>query len=697
VRSRLFGFLACAVGAGAIAVAQQSVSPQPEQPPQVFRTQANLVRVDAYPTRAGQPVLDLKAEEFEVFEDDKLQKVESFEHVLIESGGPQSERSEPNSIDASRQLIANPRNRVFVLFLDSAHVSIDGSWHAREPLIRFIDRLLGPDDLVGVMTPTMSAADVVFARKTVVLADGLRSLWPWGTRDTLIEDERDKQYDTCFPMPYQQDVVKEMKARRHEKNTLDAMRELVLYLRDMREERKAIVTVSEGWLLFTPNPDLTRLRKDPRDPTGTTQEQIPAPAPISVGPDGRITTKPRNVVGDSIDKSTCDAERIYLSNMDDDTYFKEILGEANRANATFYTIDPRGLVVFDSSMAAPLPITVDHAVLRRRLDNLKILAENTDGMWVQDNNNLDVGLKRIANDLSSYYLLGYYSSNAKLDGKFHSIKVRVKRPGVDVRARKGYRAATAEEVTAARKAANPATTSSANAVTTAMSGLSRLRPDWRFSMNAVPMTAAGSRQISTIWISGEVPVGEAGRAWVNGGNVSLDVRAGDATGTARVSITAGNRAFSVPVKLSAPVASGDLNVRATIAPADPGAESFTDILRLDLASSLGQPMLFRRGPATGNRVVPAGSFQFSRTERAHLEFAATPDAKAGTARMLDKSGEPLAVPVTTGERTDAQTGQRWLTADVTLAALGAGDYVIEFTTGDAASQKKVMTAIRVTR
>ena len=55
--------------------------------------------------------------------------------------------------------------------------------------------------------------------------------------------------------------------------------------------------------------------------------------------------------------------------------------------------------------------------------------------------------------------------------------------------------------------------------------------------------------------------------------------------------------------------------------------------------------------------------------------------KAGTARLLDKAGEPLTVPVTTGERTDAQTGERWLTADLNLAALGAGDYVVEFTTG----------------
>jgi len=336
-------------------------------------------------------------------------------------------------------------------------------------------------------------------------------------------------------------------------------------------------------------------------------------------------------------------------------------------------------------------------MLRRRLDTLHTLADGTDGMAVQNSNDLDVGLKRIANDLSSYYLLGYLSNNARLDGKYHTIKVRVKRPGIDVRARKGYRSATAEEVAAARKAANPPTTSSKDAATTAMSALSRLRPDWRFSMNAVPIAAGGSNQISTIWITGEVPSGEAGRAWTNGGTIALDVRAGDATATARVPLPAGDRSFAVPVKLSAPVSTGDLDVRASLTASDPSAAPFTDILRLDLATSLGQPLLFRRGPTTGNRQVPAGSFQFSRTERAHLEFPAGADVKAGTGRLLDKSGEPLSIPVTTAERTDAQTGQRWLTADVTLAALAAGDYVIEFTTGDAAAQKKVMTAIRVTR
>ena len=108
-------------------------------------------------------------------------------------------------------------------------------------------------------------------------------------------------------------------------------------------------------------------------------------------------------------------------------------------------------------------------------------------------------------------------------------------------------------------------------------------------------------------------------------------------------------------------------------------------------------MLFRRGLSTGNRLLPAASFQFSRTERVRLEFPVGADRKPGAGRLLDRAGEPLAIPVTIGERTDQQTGQRWLTADITLAPLSAGDYAVEVSHETGGVHQKVITAIRVTR
>ena len=64
--------------------------------------------------------------------------------------------------------------------------------------------------------------------------------------------------------------------------------------------------------------------------------------------------------------------------------------------------------------------------------------------------------------------------------------------------------------------------------------------------------------------------------------------------------------------------------------------------------------------------------------------------------MLDRNGTALELPVTISERTDP-AGQRWLSADVTLAALGAGDYLVELSTSAGAVTRKVLTAIRVTR
>ncbi len=76
---------------------------------------------------------------------------------------------------------------------------VDSAHRINEPLIRLMDRILGPDDLVGVMTPAMAASQIVLGRKTQVIEDSLRRNWPWGTRFSILRDDREWAYEACYP------------------------------------------------------------------------------------------------------------------------------------------------------------------------------------------------------------------------------------------------------------------------------------------------------------------------------------------------------------------------------------------------------------------------------------------------------------------------------------------------------------------
>jgi VWFA-related protein len=159
--------------------------------------------------------------------------------------------------------------------------------------------------------------------------------------------------------------------------------------------------------------------------------QAPAPRPIGVDPTGRLATGDRNNPYFAA-MQECDRDRILLAELDSERRFRDILDEANRSNASFYPIEPRGLPVFDADIGPnpPPPVTVDFQNLRNRQDTLYTLAAATDGTAVINSNDIDAGLKRVVADLSSYYLLSYSSTNSRLDGRFRAIKVRVTRPGV---------------------------------------------------------------------------------------------------------------------------------------------------------------------------------------------------------------------------------------------------------------------------
>jgi len=692
----------------AVFISAQSGTTQPPpattQPPDAqqptFRTGTNYVRVDVFPTKDGKPLQGLKVEDFEVFEDGVRQRIEAFEHVLITPAGPQATRREPTSQRESLQEAANPRTRVFVIFLDTPNVSLQGSHQIKEPIIRLIDRILGSDDLAAIMTPAMSTSNITLARKTVVIEQQLRDNWPWGTRHSITErDERERAYQNCYlPIepddpPSESKLARKMITRKRERATLEALEDLVRWLHGVREERKAIITITEGWLRSGPDHEMMRLRENPDLPY---KEAVPGPEVIRVGPTGKLTTRDeRGTDPDTLTKRECDTDRMRLAMLDNEQYFRDIVEQANRANASFYPIDPRGLAVWDAPLGpeAPPPMLVDQANLRSRRESMHDLAVATDGLAVVTSNDLDKGLRRIADDLTSYYLLGYSSTNAKLDGKFRRLEVKVRQPGVDVRARRGYRAPTVEEVADAKAEAEAPAATAPSAFTVAMGTLARLRSDARFRINAA--THVGDGGGTTIWVAGELPRGTGPESFAQGGTADIEVRAGSASSTAKVTLKPGERGFVAALKLAA-TDIDQVDVRARFS-GEGSVVPVTDAIGANAGPAAGQPLIFRRGPSTANRVVPAADFRFHRSERIRLELPVGDTTKAGTGRLLDRAGQPLQIPVKVGERIDEATGQRWVTADITLAPLAAGDYAVELSTSSGTETRHTITAFRVSR
>jgi VWFA-related protein len=662
-----------------------------ETPQPTFRTEANYVRVDIYPSADGAPILDLRPDEIEILDNGVPQAIDRFEHVQVAAAGPQETRIEPNTVAESRAMASDPRARVFVIFLDTYHVAVAGSHDIRRPLVDALNRVIGDDDLVAVMTPEMSAADLAFARKTASIEEYLTRYWTWGRRDQRNSyDPEEEAWWRCFPgdgptslcPDDDRGVAAAMIDRRREWRTLSALHDLVRVLRGVREERKAAIVITEGWLLYRPDAALKR-RLACGAPTGPE---------IFVDPrTGRLTTTPPPG-DDAALRSACDLQRLQLAEIDDEELFRRMLDEANRSNTSFYPVDPRGLHVFDTEIVpvrgpslgpAPMvPPSIDSRMLHARNTSLRTMADATDGLAIVGTNDLDSGLRRVVSDLTSYYLVGFYTTET-LDGKFHRLTVRVKRPGVEVRARRGYLAPTPEEV--ARAAAAAATASGdveVDALSQAVSAaIAPLDAYVRPAPLRVDTMVAGGRLL----LVGEIGRTSIAAGWTSGGDVDLlvvDSASGDTVAGRRLTVAAGARVFELDLP-APPAGTYEVTLRAR-GRSDRETMTGSEQLQIDSGEAARGVRVVRRGPSTANRETVTADRLFRRNETIRFEWpvgvaggggGATAGADASAARLLDRTGRALAVPVGAGAR-DAG-GTRWLSAELALAALAPGDYVVE--------------------
>jgi hypothetical protein len=307
--------LACAAS---LAAQQQ---PPPQQRPPVFRAGANFVYVDVYPRQDGRIVEGLTLDDFEILEDGKPQKAETLLFVRVEPT-PEAERRDPNNTREMMQMVADPTNRAFVVYLDYLHVSTEGAYNIRLPLVRALDSIVGPNDLFAVTTPNDQPRHIVFGRRTTTLEGDLAKYWPWGLRNSIASDRNDPEEERlrqCFSRPSasgdewrtrDQDgaeapLYELLIERRREDRTLTSLENFVRYLGGMREARTTLVIVTDGWRLFRADRGLS-------EEAG--KQRVQSPGIVTRG--GQMS--PLTTASGIADPASCNSELLRLAEIDNE-------------------------------------------------------------------------------------------------------------------------------------------------------------------------------------------------------------------------------------------------------------------------------------------------------------------------------------------------------------------------------------------
>jgi len=681
------------------AAGQQQPADQTEL---TFRAGINFVTVDAYVSDSkGQPATDLKPSDFDVFEDNKPQKIEQFRFIKVD-GNPKPGEPPPQEIrnrDDEEREAARDDTRVFVIFLDDYHTRLGSSLAVRQPLSEFIQNQLRPLDLVAVMYPLTPVTDIDFTRNHAKIINAIQHF-----------EGRKYKYEprNLFEEQYQRaptEIVEEIRNQ----VVMTALRGLSVRLGSIREGRKSILYVSEGLQAMLP-PQL-RSADASMPKVGNPQAFNPFAG----------ENDPREQTAQAF--STAD---LY-------SQLKDVFIAATRNNTAIYTVDPRGLATNEFDIDENVGPQQDQRMLQASTDTLRSIAEETDGRAIVGRNDLAKGLQQAMQDSTAYYLIGYTSAQAPVDGKFHQIKVQLsaaaRRRGLQVRARRGYWAATPEDVKKAEKVTGPGVPEAAKPVLQALSSIAVSVQAGKYVRTWLGTQRGenGKTRVTLVWEPlAKTPVGNL-RSDPAPGRVSLiaATEKGDlvyrgrtpdspqlasanpqATG-ASASLPAGTASTAaVPQSLTFEAPPGKLELRMTVEGAGGGVldQEIRNITIPDLTAArpaISTPRVYAvRTPrefqaiASNASATPPANREFSRTMRLLIRFDSYGpgnEVPAPTAALLNPNGQKFTdVPVTTA--TAGGTHQ----IDMSLATIPPGEYVIEITTKSATGDTaKELVAFRV--
>lgn len=380
-----------------------------------FTTAIDFVSQDVTPRDAKtlQFLPDLKREDFTLLEDGVPQKIESFALVhggqLLKDVAPAALAPPTGIILPSVRPPADTSGRIIVIFIDDLHIEFKLTSRMRQLLKRMSDLLIHEGDLFTVVSTGYSsiAQDLTYDRKRIpeivskVSGAGLKPTDLVRAASTA-EGPAEVKYraNTAFSTAY--DLLKQ--------------------LEKVSNRRKVFVYMSSGYD-FNPFPDARKrfdAQRNSKD--GSTDLGQTDPNPV----DPSLLTNPFEERNNQFNEADLVRE------------LSELTRQANRANVTFYTIDPRGLTGGPDLDENEVKTTEYLDYTRTTQDTLRVIAELTGGFAVVNQNDFDKALKRIDAEASDYYVLGYYSNNPDPLKRRRAIEIKVNRPNVTLNYRKEY-------------------------------------------------------------------------------------------------------------------------------------------------------------------------------------------------------------------------------------------------------------------
>ena len=412
VLSRRQARCACALILAVIGVAAQA---QDQRKPD-FTTRVELVTTDVVVRdNSGQFIADLKKDDFEVLEDGVLQTVVSFS---LTHGGRSYNIAAPPPAPVAEGILLPPARpagdaagRIFLIFVDDLHLDFRNTGRIRDLFKKISDELVHEGDMFGIVStgPSSISIDLTYDRRR--LAEAIKKISGAGLAPKDILD-----------VPQGSQGPPEVRHRAHV--AFSTASDMMRQLEQVHNRRKAFIYVSNGYDL---DPFAKTRAKNEAERYGMLRDNVN-------NSDGSSDSSNNNV----------DPNDPALRGQGNQFAFADLVGElaeltraANRANTTIYSIDPRGLVGGpDLDEKIDMMEYLDY--VRNSQDSLRVLADLTGGIAVVNQNDFTKALKRIDQETSDYYVVGYYSTNPDPTKKRRSVEVRVKRPGANVWHRTSY-------------------------------------------------------------------------------------------------------------------------------------------------------------------------------------------------------------------------------------------------------------------